>query len=296
MALRDFLLLMMVCLIWATNNIVSKYAVSVLNAPPLFYAAIRFVIVFLAVFPWLLPAPKPLGRIIVIAVLMGGGSFALVFVGLKTATPSAGAVVGQIGVPITTLLSFLLLGERMSLRRAIGVGMTLAGALVVIWDPHGVKFSTGLLSIAAAALAGSVGSVLMKRVETLRPLQLQAWVGLSSIPPLLAASAVFEQDQLKATLAGGWPMAAAVLYSALVVSVLAHTVYYVLIRRYEANLIAPLTLMTPLATIALGVLILQDPFGPRMALGASLALVGVLVIVARPNLLAAKLQSMRRGD
>jgi drug/metabolite transporter (DMT)-like permease len=68
-----------------------------------------------------------------------------------------------------------------------------------------------------------------------------------------------------------------------VVSVGAHTAYYFLIRRYEANLISPLTLMTPLATIVLGVAIFHDPFGPRMAIGTTIALTGVLVVAARRN-------------
>ena len=63
----------------------------------------------------------------------------------------------------------------------------------------------------------------------------------------------------------------------------AHTLYYGLIQKYEATLISPLTLMTPLATIALGVLFTHDPFGIRMALGTALALAGVLVIALRWN-------------
>ena len=45
MSLRDFGLLTLVCLVWASNNIVSKYVVSYLGSPPLFYAAVRFGIV-----------------------------------------------------------------------------------------------------------------------------------------------------------------------------------------------------------------------------------------------------------
>jgi drug/metabolite transporter (DMT)-like permease len=289
---RDFLLLLMVCLLWASNNIISKYAVTDLDAPPLFYAGVRFAIVFLAASPWLLPAPKPLGRLIVAALLMGGGSFALVFMGLKTATPSASAIVGQISVPITTLLSLVILGERMTLRRLIGVAMTLAGAIVVMWDPHGLKVSLGLIYVAASAVCASFGAVMMKRLDNVRPLQFQAWVGLCSVPPLALLSVGLEHDQVRHAIAGGWGLVGAVLYSALVVSVIAHSVYYVLIRRYEANLIAPLTLMTPLATIGLGVAIRHDPFGPQMLVGSVLALAGVLIIVVRVNRLLPALQTI----
>jgi drug/metabolite transporter (DMT)-like permease len=283
MSLRDFGLLTLVCLVWASNNIVSKYVVSHLGLPPLFYAAVRFGIVALATLPWLLPMPRPHWRLIVVALLMGGGNFALLFVGLKTSTPSAAAVIGQLGVPMTTLLSVLMLGETIHWRRAVGIVLTLVGALFVMWNPGGFSISLGLIYVVASALAGSLGAVMMKQIEGVKPLQFQAWVGFLSVWPLAVLSAWLEPGQLQQGLAAGWPFFAAVLYSGLVVSMGAHTGYYLLIGRYEANLISPLTLMTPLATIALGVAIFHDPFGARMAVGSVLALSGVLIIALRRN-------------
>jgi len=283
MALRDFALLVLVCLTWATNNIVSKFVVANLDLPPLFYAGLRFGVVAIATCAWLFPMPRPRWRLLVVALLMGGGNFTLVFIGLKTATPSEVAVVSQLGVPITTVLSMVMLGEQVRWRRGLGIALTLAGALVVMWDPAGLHASAGLFYIVGAAFLGSLGAVMMKQFEGVRPLQFQAWVGLSSVLPLAVLSAVFEPGQMQAGLAAGWPFLAAILYSGLVVSVGAHTAFDLLIQRYEANLISPLTLMTPLATIALGVLITHDPFGPRMAIGTAVALVGVLIIALRRN-------------
>jgi drug/metabolite transporter (DMT)-like permease len=283
MSLRDFGLLALVCLVWASNNIVSKYVVSHLGLPPLFYAAVRFGIVALATLPWLFPMPRPRWRLIAVALLMGGGNFALIFLGLKTSTPSAVAVVSQIGVPITTLLSMLMLGERIHWRRGAGIALTFVGVVAVMWDPHGFSISTGLLYVVASAVAASLGAVMMKQIEGVKPLQFQAWVGFASFWPLLVLTALLEPGQVQAGIDAGWPFVAAVLYSGLVVSVGAHTAYYLLIGRYEANLISPLTLMTPLATIALGVAIFHDPFGVRMAVGSAIALTGVLIIALRRN-------------
>ena len=281
MALRDFALLVLICLVWASNNIISKIVVAHWGVPPLFYATVRFAIVSLATIPWLLPAPRPLWRIIAVALLMGGGNFALLFVGLKTASPSAAAVVLQLGVPMTTVLSVLVLGERIRWRRGLGIAMTLAGALVVMWNPDGFAISAGLLLIAAAAFTGSLGAVMMKQMEGVKPLRFQAWVGFCSFWPLLALTAFTEHGQPAA--AQSWGFVAAVVFSALVVSVLIHTAYYGLIQKYEANLISPLTLMTPLATIAMGIAITHDHFDVRMAFGAALALLGVLIIALRRN-------------
>ena len=293
MSLRDFLLLAFVCVVWATNNIVSKFVVTHLGVPPMFYAAVRFAVVLIVVFPWLLPMPRPRWRMLVVGLLMGAGTFALVFIGLKTASPSAVAIVSQVGVPITTLLSFLILGERLTGRRVIGMVLTLTGVLAVMWDPHGFKMSTGLLFIVAASFLGGLGAVMMKQMEGVKPLRLQAWVGLSSLAPMVVLSAWLEPGQIQAGIAAGWPFVAAALFSGLVVSVVAHTLYYSLIQKYEANLISPLTLMTPLATIGMGVIFTQDVFDLRMAFGTAVALAGVLVIALRPSQAVALLVALR---
>jgi drug/metabolite transporter (DMT)-like permease len=292
-SLRDFVILVGVCLIWAFSNVLSKIVVGQWDVPPLAFAAVRFLVVVVATLPWLLPAPRPLWRIALVGVLMGGGNFALLFIGLQTASPSAAAVVIQVGVPITTLLSVLLLGERIAWRRGIGITLTLLGALTVMWNPQGIAMSRGLWFVAAAAAAGSLGAVLMKQMEDIRPLQFQAWVAFTSLWPLALGSWAFETGQWESMGAAGWPFVAAIAYSALIVSVVAHTAYYGLIQRYEANLLAPLTLMTPLGTIALGVLITGDRFDLRMGLGTVLALLGVLIVALRTAQIAPLLNLFR---
>ncbi len=281
MKLRDFLLLVLICLVWGYSNVLSKIVVGNWGVPPLFFAAVRFAVVIAATIPWLLPMPRPRWRILVIGLLMGAGNFALLFIGLQTASPSAAAVVIQIGVPFTTLLSIVLLGERIHWRRGLGIALTLAGVLLVVWNPEGVSLSAGLWFVVGAAFTGSLGAVLMKQVEDVAPLRFQAWVGLVSFLPLALATALFEEGQWASASAIGWPFVGAVLFAALVVSVIGHTSYYGLIRRYEANLLAPLTLMTPLFTIAFGVMLTGDRLDLRMVAGAMLALAGVLVVALR---------------
>ena len=280
MQFRDFLILIGVCLIWATNNVISKIVVADWNVPPLLYAALRFFIVMIATLPWLLPMPRPKWRILSVGLLMGGGSFAIMFVGLKTVTPSEAAIVSQAGVPITTLLSIVLLGERIAWRRALGITLTLVGVLLVVWEP-GFAVSAGMLLILASAFFGSLGAVLMKQMDEIAPLRLQAWVGLTGFAVLTPVSLLLEQPNWNVLEAAGWPFLVALLFSALIVSVVAHTAYYVLLQRYEANLLAPLTLITPLATIAMGVAITGDRLDTQMIAGSAIALTGVLIVAVR---------------
>ncbi len=100
---------------------------------------------------------------------------------------------------------------------------------------------------------------------------------------LLPLSLLLEHGQVAAVAAGGWEFIAALVFSAGVVSLGAHTLYFDLLKGYDANLIAPLTLMTPMFTIAAGAAITGDRVGPLLLLGAAIAAGGVLVIVLRPS-------------
>ena len=262
---RHFGLLILACLLWAAHTIVSKLVVSGMDVPPLFYAVLRYGLVAVVALPWLLPVPRPVWRIFCVGFLMGGGGFALFFLGLKTSTPSSAAIVGQLSLPLTVLLSVLVLGETISFRRGVGVVLTFVGGIIVMWNPaNGLSLSSGLLLVLASAFTGSLAAIMMKQIDNVRPLQFQAWVGAASVIPLIILTLAFETDQYSLALAAGWPFVSAVLFSALIVSMLAHTIYYGLIRIYPANLIAPLIVLSPLLTVILGILITRDAFDLRM--------------------------------
>jgi O-acetylserine/cysteine efflux transporter len=284
MNLRDFFLMLLVCLLWATHTVVSKIVVTGMEIPPLFYATVRYGIVAMLALPWLMPMPRPTWRILIVGFLMGGGGFALFFLGIRTASPSSAAVVGQLGLPITALLSVVMLREKIHWRRGLGIALTFVGGVLVMWNPSsGLPVSSGLILILGSAAAGSLAAVMMKQMEGVQPLRFQAWIGLASVVPLGFLTTEFENGQITRSLDAGWTFLAALLYSALVVSLLAHTIYYGLIGKYPANLIAPLTIMNPLMTVAMGILVMGDQFDTRMALGTGIAFCGVLIITLRRN-------------
>ena len=257
-----------------------------MEIPPLFYAAIRYALVAMFALPWLFPLPRPLGRTALVGLMMGGGGFAFFFSGIKTATPSSSAVVLQLGLPITTLLSMALLGEMPDRKRWIGIVLTFLGAVLVMWEPGGMALTGGLAFIALSAFVGSLAAVMMKQIDGVQPLQFQAWVGIASAPPLLLLTLGLEVDQAAKAVAGGWPFVAAVLFSAVVVSLMAHTIYYGLILKYPANVIAPLMVINPLMTVALGIVVTGDHFDTRIALGTTIALLGVLLVTLSRDQLA----------
>lgn len=277
MRLRDFLLLMTVCLIWALNVIIGKIVLTRYAVPPFYYAGIRFMGVALILSPLLRPLPSKLMGILGVGVLVGAAHFGLLFLGLTAATPSSAAIVLQFGIPLTALLSVLFLGERISRQRAAGIAIAFAGVVTVIWNPAEMKASLGLLAVVGSTISIAVGSILLKRLDPIHPLRLQAWVAVASCGPLMLGSAMLEDGQLTGSLAGGWVFILATLFAIFIVTMVAHTLYFSLLQRYPASIIAPLTLAMPIITILLGTILTGDTLRQQTIIGSIVALCGVLL-------------------
>lgn len=267
---------------WALNVVVSKIAVSTLGLPPLFYTVLRSATVLIVLFPLLRRLPARLPVVLAIGFAISGGSFALQFMGLQTASPSAVGIVSLAGAPMTVLFAVVFLGEQVRWRRGIGMALALGGVGLAIGSPSGSSSPLGLALAFAGVMIGSLGSVFVKRIE-IGSVALQAWAALISLAVMLPVTLTFETGQIDAIRAAPLAVAGCVVFAGLVVSVGAHSAYFRLLQAYDANLIVPLTLLTPLLTIAFGAWLTGDAIGWPLIIGGALAIVGVAIIVIRPS-------------
>lgn len=276
--------IMLFCnLAWAMNVVVSKIAVTTLGLPPLFYTVLRSATVLAVLFPLLLrQRPERLGLVLLIGFAITGGSFGLQFVGLQTATPSAVGIVNLAGAPLTVLFAVIFLGEEVRWRRRLGMALALGGVGLAIGAPSEAGDPVGLGFAFAGVLIGAFASVFVKRLEV-GAVALQAWAGVASLGVMLPATLLLETGQIAAVEAAPLAVAACVLFAGVVVSVGAHSAYFRLFQAHDANLIVPLTLLTPLLTIAFGTWLTGDTIGWSLIVGGGLAIIGVAIIVIRPS-------------
>lgn len=152
-------LMILVNLAWALNTIVSKIAVGTLGLPPIFYAGARGAIVALVLLPLLRLKPAQLPLVLVTGLSISGGSFALLYLGLLTASPSAAGIVMLSGVPLTVVFAILLLGERVRWRRGLGILLTFVGVLLAMTGTGegSLTMSGGLWLVFAGSFVAALG-------------------------------------------------------------------------------------------------------------------------------------------
>jgi len=281
MPARDIVLVLLVCVAWALNFLISALALR--EIPPFLFTAVRFALLALPLAFFLKrPATGQWPRLVAVALCVGVVHFGLSFSALKLAGDlSSPAIVMQSYVPMTALLAWWLLGERFAWRTGVAIAVSFAGVLVLGFDPLVLDQPMSLLLMLVSAAFLAIGTVLMKGLRGLDVFSQQGWTAVFSVLPLLAISAAVEPGALAQLPQVSWVAWAGALYAAFVSSLLGHGLYYVLVQRHPVAQVTPWLLLVPVLAVALGIAFWGDRPGPRLWLGGAMVLGGVLIIALR---------------
>jgi O-acetylserine/cysteine efflux transporter len=286
----DLLQLVVVPLIWGVNNVAAMLAVR--EMPALLVAGLRFAIV-LACLVWML-RPLPRGRVwafLAMLACVGPVHFGVQYVGLGLARDLAPMVVAmQLWAPASVACAALLLGERVSALRWLGVGVAFSGVVAMTFDP--VVFSQwgALVLVGSASLIYGLGTVLVRRLSgAMDAWAVQAWIALTSAPTLLLASFTFERGHGDAVGEASWLAWGCVLFGAVASGLVANAFMFRLLQKYEVSRTTPYMLLTPVVSFSLAVFVLGDVITVRILAGAGLAMLGVALVALaeRPRLFKA---------
>ena len=279
---RDLAFLILINLIWGLNLIASKIGVG--QFPPVFFTALRFGSVALLVIPFLRWHRGQMRNLLAAAFFTGPAAFALLFEGVhKVDDASMVAIASQMGVPFSTLLSVWLLGETIRWRRRLGIALAFGGIAIIGFDPRAFQYWEGLMLVVFSCLVSSMGLIYLKGLKDVRPLEMQAWIAVVGGPLLLLVSLGVENDQWQAVTNADWKGWAALAFTTLLSSLVAHTGWYYLVSRYPVTSLSPITLLSPVFGVFFGVTLLHDQLTLRMIVGGAVTLVGVLIVLMREH-------------
>src|SRR6185503_3011897 len=180
------------------------------------------------------------------AMLTGPAAFALLFAGIfLTEDAATVAVASQMSVPFSTLMSVWFLGETLRWRRTLGIVLAFAGIMIISFDPRLFAYWEGLALVVCSCFVSSLGLIFLKRLKGIRPLELQSWIALAGGAILLVLSLILEGGQVSAIRNATWEGWAALFFTTVMSSLIAHTAWYYLVGRYPVTSISPITMLSP---------------------------------------------------
>lgn len=279
---RDLLLVAVVILAWGSNFTAMKLALDEL--PPFLFVGLRFLILLPLLA--LLPRPQiPWWKIIAVGVLINMGQFAFLFAAMRAdVTAGLASLLLQAQAPLTILLSALFLGERVRGIQAFGIAVAVLGLVIFGLGAGGNLTQIGLALVLCGALCWASGNLVLKGLGGVAMLPLFIWASLIPPLPMFALSFAVEGPDPVATVATlsaeGW---AAVIYVALISTVLGYSLWGALLARHKAADVTPFALLIPVVGIGTAAWVLGERLTPVEILGAVVIMVGLAFSVLGPR-------------
>ncbi len=248
----DALRALAVVVIWGLNFVVMKLGLQSIS--PMLLGALRFAAASLPFLLFVKPPPLPWRFIAGYGLVQGLGQFGFLFLGLQLGmTAGMASVVMQTQAFFTLLLAVPLLGERVRAQQWLGLGVALAG-LLLIASAHGegpgqMTLAGFVLTLSAAGM-WALSNIVARRASQIaryEPFPFVVWSSVFPILPFaLIALATDGPASLQRQIVGMGPGAwFAVLYLALGATLLAYSLWTRLLQRHAATRVTPFSLLVP---------------------------------------------------
>lgn len=281
-----------VCIIWGTTYLGIRITLETM--PPAAMAAMRWLIaaVILAIYLRVrgepLPPPSRWGGIALMGFLLlfvgnGGVAYAELWV------PSGLAAVMVATAPfwMAGVEAVLGSGERLGGRKWLGLLVGFLGIVVLVWPELNMRsadsrfFLLGVALLQMASLGWSLGSAYSRRFaradHVLGTTALQMFAGGIFLGTLGLARGEWSQVAFNAR------TLTALLYLATFGAIGGFVAYTYALRHLPVSFVSLYAYINPIIAVALGVLLLGEPFTLRIALAAGLVLVGVGVVRSKSS-------------
>ena len=291
LSLRDAALALAIVFVWGTNFVVIRWGLDVL--PPLFFATLRFTLVFLPA-ALILPRPKvSWTNLALYGVAIGLFQFGMLFIAMHgRISPGLASLVVQMQVFFTIGLSMLRTGERIKPHQMAAFALALAGMGVIASHNGDGATLAGVALVLVAAMGWALGNQASREAGKVNMLAYVVWAALFAVPPLLVLSLLLEGP---AAILGGIGQATPVTWAAVIWQSVGNTMFgYAcwawLLSRYPAATVAPMSLLVPVFGFGASAVILHEPL-PLWKIGATLLIMAGLAV----NLLWRPRKSAIRG-
>jgi drug/metabolite transporter (DMT)-like permease len=290
-------MLLLTMIVWGSTFVVTKGINE--QVPPFTLAFARVAIGALILMPFLLlrpaaatgdaQAPARSSLPWVTISLMGLIGVALYYAvfnwSLMLTSASQGALVQSCIPAMTALVAVVWLRERASVMRWLGIGLTMAGVVIVFSGSGGDGAAgsvLGNLLMFVTTILWGVYTSLAKRVADVDPRVVTAGIAVVGALLLLPMAAVeIAAEGIPQVGAMGW---LGIIYLGTTASGLAYLLYNAALKHMDASHVGVYTNLIPIVGVLSGVIVLGEPLSLRAVIGGCIVLAGVWLTGLRQKL------------
>jgi drug/metabolite transporter (DMT)-like permease len=284
-------LLLIITMIWGSNMASVKIASR--EMAPLFMAGLRSVVAGLCLLIWMkvrsiriFPSAVVVWHGIV-AGLLFGSEFGLIFVGLEYTLASRGYVLLYVAPFFAAIgAHFFLADDRLNIWKATGLLSAFCGVVVLFMKDIG-SFSFealpgDVLFLIAGAMWGATTVYIKKYlVRKAEPIQILFYQLLFSAPFLLIISFILEDAIIWSV---SWTLFFALFYQCIIVAFLSYLVWFVMVSRYPVSLLHAFSFFTPVFGVLFsGIIILGETINPSLLMALILVSLGMVLVNYQPK-------------
>jgi drug/metabolite transporter (DMT)-like permease len=281
-----------VCLIWGTTYLGIR--VSLESMPPALMGGLRWTIAGSVLAAYLvargqpLPPPSRWKSIALLGfLLLGLGNGGVVFAEVWIPSGLTAVLVATSPFWMTFLEAFLKDGERLRARAVLGLTIGFSGILLLVWPDLTLESTgqrgllAGIIAIQIACFGWALGSSYSRRQKrdehVLGTTALQMLAG--GIIMTTVGTLRGEWSDLFFTTRTAWALA----YLSTIGAIGGFVAYTYALRHLSVSFVSLYAYINPIIAVALGVVLLNEPFDSRMAAAAGLVFAGVATVRWRSN-------------
>jgi len=261
--IRHRLLAVAVAALWGVNFLAIHASLG--QFPPFFLVALRFLLIAIPTVIFV-PRPQvPLPLLIGYGLGFGVVQFTFLYWGMAAGMPTGlASLVLQASAPFTLVLGAVLLREKVRGRQWLGIGIAVAGMVLVGVSRAQVAAILPFLLVLVGGLGWAVGNLASRLAKPPNPLHLTLWMSVVVPVPMLALSLLTEGPaRIADSLAGAFVPAAVpawigLAYTCVIGTAVGSSVWTWLMARHPAGVVAPFSMLVPVFGILTAALVLGE--------------------------------------
>jgi drug/metabolite transporter (DMT)-like permease len=287
------------CVIFGSNAVAIKFSFTGIGV--FTTAAIRFSIAAIAIYIWARATGQSLrlkkgqfGQLMIFAALFTV-QLSMFYFGLSKSNASRGALISNL-LPfwVLFLAHFFIPGDRITRRKFFGILLGFSGVAFMFAEKKGITpdFRTGDLVILAATVIWACNVIYLKRIiSAFSAFQITIYAMVFSVPVFLLEALLWDAPMVSQL---DFKIIGAVLYQSLITATFGFVTWNMLLQKYGAVALHSFIFLMPIAGVALGGLVLEEPITSKLLIALALIVAGILVVHLKPKK-EAPVYSIRKG-